>query len=72
MKEAVEAIKKTGKVKFVGFSTHDPAIAQQLQDAAEGGFVDVIMLKFSPWLDKDRRSTRRSTPATRRTSAWSR
>jgi uncharacterized protein len=53
MKEAVEAIKKTGKVKFVGFSTHDPAIARQLQAAAEGGFIDVIMLKFSPWLDKD-------------------
>ena len=53
MKEAVEAIKKTGKVKFVGFSTHDAAIAEQLQAAAEGGFVDVIMLKFSPWLDKD-------------------
>jgi aryl-alcohol dehydrogenase-like predicted oxidoreductase len=53
MKEAIEAIKKTGKVKFVGFSTHDPAIAEQLQNAAEGGFVDVIMLKFSPWLAKD-------------------
>ncbi len=53
MKEAIEKIKKTGKVKFVGFSTHDPAIAQQLQAAAEGGFVDVIMLKFSPWLEKD-------------------
>ncbi len=53
MKQAIEAIKKTGKVKFVGFSTHDPAIAQQLQAAAEGGFVDVIMLKFSPWLDKE-------------------
>ena len=53
MKEAIEQIKKTGKVKFVGFSTHDPAIAQQFQTAAEGGFVDVIMLKFSPWLDKD-------------------
>ena len=53
MKEAIEKIKKTGKVKFVGFSTHDPAIAEQLQNAAEGGFVDVIMLKFSPWLDKD-------------------
>ena len=53
MKDAIEAIKKTGKVKFVGFSTHDPAIAEQLQNAAEGGFVDVIMLKFSPWLDKD-------------------
>ena len=24
-----------------------------MQSAAEGGFVDVIMLKFSPWLDKD-------------------
>ncbi len=53
MKEAIEAIKKTGKVKFVGFSTHDPSIAKQLQNAAEGGFVDVIMLKFSPWLEKD-------------------
>ena len=53
MKEAIEKIKNTGKVKFVGFSTHDPAIAEQLQNAAAGGFVDVIMLKFSPWLDKD-------------------
>ena len=53
MKEAIEKIKKTGKVKFVGFSTHDPAIAEQLQNAATGGFVDVIMLKFSPWLEKD-------------------
>ena len=53
MKEAVEAIKKTGKVKFVGFSTHDPTIAEQIQNAAEGGFIDVIMLKFNPWLDKD-------------------
>jgi len=53
MKEAVEAIKKTGKVKFVGFSTHDPMIAEQLQNAAKGGFIDVIMLKFSPWIGKD-------------------
>jgi len=53
MKDTIEAIKKTGKVKFVGFSTHDPAIAEQIQNAAEGGFVDVIMLKFNPWLEKD-------------------
>ncbi len=52
MKEAAEAIKKTGKVKFVGFSTHDAMIAEQIQNAAEGGFIDVIMLKFTPWLDK--------------------
>ncbi len=53
MKDAIEAIKKTGKVKFVGFSTHDPSIAEQLQNAAKGGFIDVIMLRFSPWLEKD-------------------
>ncbi|MGO9462959.1 MAG: aldo/keto reductase [Isosphaeraceae bacterium] len=53
MKDAIEKIKKTGKVRFVGFSTHDATIAQQLQNAAKGGFVDVIMLKFNPWLGKD-------------------
>src|SRR5262249_40065956 len=53
MKDAVTALKRTGKVKFVGFSTHDPMIAEQLQNAATGGFVDVIMLKFSPWIGKE-------------------
>ncbi len=53
MKDAIEKIKKTGKVRFVGFSTHDATIAQQLQNAAKGRFVDVIMLKFNPWLGKD-------------------
>jgi uncharacterized protein len=53
MKEAAEAIKKTGKVKFVGFTTHDPRRPEQIQNAAEGGFIDVIMLQFSPWLDRD-------------------
>jgi predicted aldo/keto reductase-like oxidoreductase len=53
MKEAAEAIKKTGKVRFVGFSTHDRLRAEQIQNAAEGGFIDVIMLQFSPWLKKD-------------------
>ncbi len=53
MKEAAEAIKKTGKVKFVGFSTHDAKIAEQIQNAAEGGFIDVIMLKYTPWIPKD-------------------
>ncbi len=53
MKEAMEAVKKTGKVRFVGFSTHDRLKAQQIQNAAEGGFVDVIMLAFDPFLKKD-------------------
>ncbi|MHC5545045.1 aldo/keto reductase, partial [Singulisphaera rosea] len=53
LKEAAEALKKTGKVKFVGFSTHDTMIAEQIKNAAEGGFIDVIMLKYTPWLDKN-------------------
>lgn len=53
MKKAVEAVKKTGKVRFVGFSTHDRLKAEQIQNAAEGGFVDVIMVAYSPWLSKD-------------------
>ena len=54
MKKEIEAIKKTGKVRFVGFTTHDGgAMADQLQAAAEGGFVDAIMLSYAPWLAKD-------------------
>ena len=53
LKEAAEALKRTGKVKFVGFSTHDTMIAEQIQNAAEGGFIDVIMLKYTPWLDRN-------------------
>ena len=53
MKEEIEAIKKTGKVRFVGFTTHDGSMADQLQAAAEGGFVDAIMLSYAPWLAKD-------------------
>ncbi len=53
MKAAIEAVKKTGKVRFVGFSTHDRLKAEQIQAAAEGGFVDVIMLAFDPFLKPD-------------------
>lgn len=50
-KETVAALKKSGKVKFVGFSTHHARRAELLQAAAKGGFVDVIMLQYTPWLD---------------------
>ena len=52
-KEAAEAIRKSGKAKLVGFSCHDARRADYLQAAADGGFVDAIMLQFTPWLDKD-------------------
>jgi uncharacterized protein len=51
--DAVEAIKKSGKAKFVGFSTHNARRADFIQAAAEGGFIDVIMVQYSPFLDKE-------------------
>src|SRR4051794_4048433 len=53
LKETIEAIKKSGKARFVGFSCHDPMRAEYLQAAADGGFIDSIMVQYTPWLDKD-------------------
>jgi aryl-alcohol dehydrogenase-like predicted oxidoreductase len=52
-KEAADAIRKSGKARLVGISTHHKDRAQILQAAAEGGIVDSIMLQYTPWLDKD-------------------
>ncbi|MFI5459888.1 MAG: aldo/keto reductase [Isosphaerales bacterium] len=52
-KETADAIRKSGKAKFIGFSTHNPNRAQIIQAAAEGGIVDAIMLQYTPWLDKE-------------------
>ena len=52
-KEVADAIRKSGKAKFVGFSTHHPARHLLLQAAAQGGFVDVIMLQNNPWIAQD-------------------
>jgi predicted aldo/keto reductase-like oxidoreductase len=52
-KEVAETIRKSGKAKFVGFSSHHKDRAQIIQAAAEGGVVDAIMLQYTPWLDKD-------------------
>ena len=58
MKETIAAIKKTGKVRFVGFATHDQRRAEQLEIAAEGGLMDVVMVAMNPWLEKDSRLNR--------------
>ena len=52
-KETAEAIRKSGKAKFVGFSSHHKNRAQIIQAAADGGIIDAIMLQYTPWLDKD-------------------
>lgn len=53
VKAVFEKIRKSGKAKFLGFSTHHPRRAEILQNAAKGGYVDAIMLQYSPFLDKD-------------------
>jgi len=53
LKEVAESLRKSGKAKFIGFSTHHKHRAQIIQAAAEGGVVDAIMLQYHPWLDKD-------------------
>src|SRR5262245_22439172 len=58
MKETIAAIKKTGKVRFVGFATHDQRRAEQLEIAAEGGLMDVDMVAMNPWMEKDSRLNR--------------
>jgi aryl-alcohol dehydrogenase-like predicted oxidoreductase len=49
----VDAIKKSGKARLVGISTHHKDRPLLLQAAAEGGIVDAIMLQYTPWLDKE-------------------
>jgi aryl-alcohol dehydrogenase-like predicted oxidoreductase len=48
-----EQLKKAGKIKFFGFSSHHRRRAEFLQAAAQGGFIDAIMLQYHPWLDKE-------------------
>ena len=52
-KETADAIRKSGKANFIGFSTHHKDRAAIIQAAAEAGVVDAIMLQYTPWLDKD-------------------
>jgi aryl-alcohol dehydrogenase-like predicted oxidoreductase len=50
LKQVADTIRKSGKAKFVGFSTHHPSRHLLLQAAAEGGFIDLIMLQNNPWI----------------------
>jgi predicted aldo/keto reductase-like oxidoreductase len=52
-RETADAIRKSGKAKFIGFSAHHKDRAAMIKAAAEAGTVDAIMLQYAPWLDKD-------------------
>jgi uncharacterized protein len=51
-KKVAEQLKASGKVKLVGFSCHDGRLPDYLNAAAEGGFIDIIMLAFNPFYPK--------------------
>ncbi len=52
-KEVADKIRKSGKARFIGFSTHHKERGHIIQAAAEAGIVDAIMLQYRPWLQKD-------------------
>ena len=51
-KKVADQLKSSGKVKMVGFSCHDGRLPDYLNAAAQGGFVDIIMLQFNPFYPK--------------------
>lgn len=48
LKKVFAQLKASGKVKYCGFSCHDKLLTEYLHAAAEGGFTDMIMLKYNP------------------------
>jgi hypothetical protein len=51
-RKTAEQLKNSGKVKMVGFSCHDDRRAEYLMNAAKGGFLDLVMLKYTPFFTK--------------------
>ncbi len=49
-KKVAAKLKASGKVRLTGFSCHNEDQAEFLSAAAEGGFIDAIMLSYSPIL----------------------
>lgn len=51
-RKVAEKLKESGKVKMVGFSCHDGRLNDYLMAAAQGGFVDIIMLAYKAFYTK--------------------
>ena len=51
-KDIAGKLKKSGKVRFVGFSCHDAKAPEFLQAAAEGAFLDAVMMSYNPVLGR--------------------
>jgi hypothetical protein len=51
-KKTAEELKSSGKVRMVGFSCHDGHLPDYLNAAAQGGFLDIVMLAYNPFYPK--------------------
>jgi hypothetical protein len=51
-KEVAENLRKSGKTKFVGFTCHEANAPEFMMAAAEGGFLDAVMVGYSPVLGR--------------------
>jgi len=51
-KKVADQLRSSGKVKMVGFSCHDGHLPEYLNAAAQGGFIDIVMLAFNPFYPK--------------------
>jgi uncharacterized protein len=52
LKKVAEQLKNSGKCKMVGFSSHDARVSEYLMSAAQGGFLDAIMMQYNPFFTK--------------------
>lgn len=52
LKQVVDKLKASGKARMVGFSCHDNYLVDYMNAAAEGGFLDAIMVAYDPFYEK--------------------
>ncbi len=45
--KAFEALKKSGKIRFAGFSCHDPMLPEIVEAATEAGWLDQMMIQYN-------------------------
>ncbi len=52
LREVARKLKESGKARMVGFSCHDEYLVDFMNAAAEGGFLDAIMVQYDPFHEK--------------------
>ena len=57
-KKICEDLKASGKVKLMGYSCHDPFFDRYLHAAAEGGFVDAVLMPATPFLNMNEKNNK--------------